>query len=92
MTPAEQSCSSQRRRRTPNKKLVLPVGLRPSAAQFCVGPAVAAARRRKVQSVNKENVTEKMIEDAVKAKGWKVAQTGDDYVFAPGSYTIRPIV
>lgn len=60
--------------------------------KMATGISAGKTRRRKVQSVKKENVTEKILADAVKAKGWKVAQIGDDYVFAPGNYTIRPIV
>jgi hypothetical protein len=60
--------------------------------KMVTGISAGKTMRRKVQSVKKENVTEEMIADAVKARGWKVAQIGDDYVFAPGNYTIRPIV
>ena len=49
-------------------------------------------RRRKFTSTAKLNVTEEMISAEVKKRGWKVAQIGNDYVSAPGGYTIRPIV
>lgn len=56
------------------------------------GIADGKTRRRKVDSVVKLGVTERQLKAAVVARGWRVAQIGEDYVFAPSSYTIRPIV
>jgi len=49
-------------------------------------------RRRKVESVRGMNVDEGLLRSEVSARGWRLAQIGDDYVVAPGGYTIRPIV
>jgi len=56
------------------------------------GIRAGKTRRRKVDSVRDMGVTEAELKEAVRAQGWKVAQIGDDLVFAPGNYTIRPIV
>ena len=58
--------------------------------QFGIGQG--KTRKRNVKSIAKMNITEPMIVGEVKQRGWKVAQIGDDFVFAPGNYTIRPIV
>jgi hypothetical protein len=57
-----------------------------------LGIGQGKTRRRKVQSMKKMKVTEAMVQAEVKNRGWRVAQIGDDFVFAPGNYTIRPIV
>ena len=49
-------------------------------------------RRRKAASVSNSGVTETELKRAVSRRGWRVAQIGDDYIFAPSGYTIRPIV
>jgi len=49
-------------------------------------------RRRRVDSVRRIKVSEAELRTEVRARGWRVAQIGDDFVFAPGNYTIRPIV
>jgi len=56
------------------------------------GILAGKTRRRKVQSVRDLSVTEAELRRGVTGRGWRVAQIGDDYVFAPGNYTIRPIV
>jgi hypothetical protein len=56
------------------------------------GIRAGKTRRRKVASVQAMGVTEAELSNAVSAKGWRVAQIGEDSVFAPGNYTIRPIV
>jgi hypothetical protein len=55
------------------------------------GIAAGKTRRRKVASVQAMGVTEALLKQEVQARGWKVAQIGNDYVFAPSNYTIRPI-
>ena len=49
-------------------------------------------RRRKIDSFTRLGISERMLRTAVVARGWRVAQIGLDYVFAPPGYTIRPIV
>ena len=49
-------------------------------------------RRRKAASVLNVGISEAELKRAVSGRGWRVAQIGDDYIFAPGAYTIRPIV
>jgi hypothetical protein len=56
------------------------------------GIAEGKTRRRMIGSFRKLGITERELKSAVSARNWRVAQIGDDYVFAPGSYTIRPIV
>lgn len=56
------------------------------------GIQAGKTRRRKVQSVRNLSVTEAALKAEVTKKGWKLAHIGDDYVFAPSNYTIRPIV
>lgn len=48
-------------------------------------------RRRKVEAVKKRGISEVVLKMAAEERGMKVAQVGDDYVFTPSSYTIRPI-
>jgi hypothetical protein len=48
-------------------------------------------RRRSVKSVRRMKVTDKQLRLAAKARGWKVAEIGRDFLFAPGDYTIRPL-
>jgi len=59
--------------------------------KMATGINAGKTRRRKVASVLKY-VAEAQMAQAVQQRGWKVAQIGDDYVFAPGNYNIRPIV
>jgi hypothetical protein len=59
--------------------------------RMAVGIGNGKTRRRKVASVVAMGITEAQLRQAVTARGWRVAQIGDDYVFAPGNYTIRPI-
>ena len=56
------------------------------------GVSAGRTRRRKVQSCTGMNVTEVELKEAVEKRGWRLAQIGEDYVFAPGDYTIRPIL
>ncbi|OHB70874.1 MAG: hypothetical protein A2V70_17760 [Planctomycetes bacterium RBG_13_63_9] len=56
------------------------------------GISLGKTRRRKVESTRTSNVNERTIKKEVRERGWKLAQIGLDYVFAPGDYTIRPIV
>jgi hypothetical protein len=56
------------------------------------GIQAGKTRRRNIASCNGQGVTEQMVEAAAKAQGWRVAQVGDDYIFAPKGYIIRPIV
>lgn len=47
------------------------------------GIKAGKTRKRNVDSCKKVGVSEIELKSAVKAKGWRVAQVGDDYVFAP---------
>jgi hypothetical protein len=49
-------------------------------------------RKRNVASVNKVGSNEAELRAAVTARGWRLAQVGQDYVVAPHNYVIRPIV
>lgn len=48
-------------------------------------------RRRKVETVKKFGISEADLKSAAEKQDMKVAQVGDDYVFTPNSYTIRPL-
>jgi hypothetical protein len=48
-------------------------------------------RRRSVRSLRRMKVSDKQLRLAVKTRGWKVAEIGRDFLFAPGNYTIRPL-
>jgi hypothetical protein len=56
------------------------------------GIVAGKTRRRKIESVLRMSVSERQLKAAVVLRGWRVAQIGLDYVFAPPGYTIRPIV
>ena len=49
-------------------------------------------RKRNRQSALLQNATEQEMATAAQVRGWRMAQIGNDYVFAPGNYVIRPIV
>jgi hypothetical protein len=48
-------------------------------------------RRRKVETVRKLGISEVELKSAAEKLDMKVAQVGDNYVFTPSSYTIRPL-
>jgi len=48
-------------------------------------------RRRKIENFAKYGITEEDIVSAVKNRDMRVAQIGNNYVFAPATYTIRPL-
>lgn len=48
-------------------------------------------RKRNIASVKGQGILEEELAAAVAARGWKLAQVGNDYIFAPGGYVIRPI-
>jgi hypothetical protein len=56
------------------------------------GIKAGKTRRRKVASVHDLGISEATLRSAVAARGWRLAQIGNDYVFAPSGYSIRPIV
>ncbi len=49
-------------------------------------------RKRNVASALQQGASENELAAAATARGWRMAQVGEDYVFAPGNYVIRPIV
>lgn len=55
------------------------------------GIEAGKTRRRKVDTVTKQGITEKNLKTEASKQNMKVAQVGDDYVFTPESYTIRPL-
>lgn len=55
------------------------------------GISAGKTRRRKVSTIKNLGISEKDLKKAAKDMGWKLAQMGDDYVFTPGNYSIRPI-
>ncbi len=59
--------------------------------QMRAGISAGKTRRRKVASMQKFKVTEEEMKREATKRGWKVAQIGNDYVFAPSGYTIRPL-
>ena len=63
-----------------------------SIAAMKKGISQGKTRRRKVATVRRMNISEAELKAATRQMGWKLAQVGDDYVFAPGNYSIRPIV
>ena len=60
--------------------------------KMAAGIKAGKTRRRKVASVQHMKIAEADLATAVKTRGWRLAQIGDDYVVAPGRYAIRPIV
>ncbi len=56
------------------------------------GIRAGKTRKRNVQSALQQNTDENELAAAARARGWRLAQVGDDFVFAPGNYMIRPIV
>jgi hypothetical protein len=59
-----------------------------------MAPGINAGKTRKraVASVHSVGASETEFIDAVRNRGWRLAQVGDDYVVAPGNYVIRPLV
>lgn len=55
------------------------------------GIEAGKTRRRKVETVKKLGISEADLKSAAEKQDMKVAQVGDDYVFTPNSYTIRPL-
>ncbi|MCZ8254688.1 MAG: hypothetical protein O9327_03250 [Polaromonas sp.] len=55
------------------------------------GLANGKTRRRKVSSVKAMGISEKALKASAHARGVRVAQIGDDYLFAAANYTIRPL-
>ena len=49
-------------------------------------------RKRNVGSALRQNTDERELAQATRDRGWKLAQVGDDFIFTPGDYMIRPIV
>ena len=60
--------------------------------QMAVGIGAGKTRKRNVASSFRQNTNEVELAAAARARGWRMAQIGQDFVFAPGTYTIRPIV
>lgn len=48
-------------------------------------------RKRAVSSARSVGADEAELAAAAEARGWRMAQIGADYVFAPRNYVIRPI-
>jgi stage V sporulation protein SpoVS len=59
---------------------------------MAAGINAGATRKRKVASVTAVGSNEAELQAAVAARGWRLAQVGNDYVVAPAGYVIRPIV
>lgn len=59
-----------------------------------MAPGINAGRTRKrnVGSALRQNTDEQELAKAARNRGWKMAQVGDDFIFTPGDYVIRPIV
>lgn len=55
------------------------------------GISQGKTRRRKVETVQNFGISERTLKLAAKKEGMKVAQIGNDYVFTPIDYTIRPL-
>jgi hypothetical protein len=55
------------------------------------GISQGKTRRRKVETVQNLGISEGTLKSAAKKEGMKVAQVGNDYVFTPSDYTIRPL-
>ena len=56
------------------------------------GISAGKTRRREVATIKKLKISEAELKASTRDMGWKLAQVGDDYVFSPGDYSIRPIV
>lgn len=60
--------------------------------KMAAGIAAGKTRKRNVDSSLQQNTNEAELAAAARARGWRMAQVGEDFVFAPGNYMIRPIV
>jgi len=60
--------------------------------RMAAGIAAGKTRKRNVASIVQQNSSEAELMAAVQARGWRMAQVGEDYVVAPHNYVIRPIV
>ena len=49
-------------------------------------------RKRNVDSAMRQGTDEAELAAAARARGWRMAQVGEDFIFAPGNYMIRPII
>ena len=56
------------------------------------GISAGKTRHREVATIKKLKISEAELKASTRDMGWKLAQVGDDYVFSPGDYSIRPIV
>ena len=65
--------------------------LQQTLSQMTPGIEAGKTRRRKVETISKMKLTENDLKEAATERGWSLAQVGDDYVFAPRNYSIRPI-
>ena len=74
-----------------NKVTEMSIWLEQQLDQMAAGIAEGKTRRRKTGSFARLGVKESEMKRAVLARGWRVAQIGEDYIFAPHGYTIRPI-
>lgn len=73
-------------------RMIVGLWMRQQIERMESGISAGKTRRRKADSFRELKVSEAEIKQAVEEKGWRVAQIGNDYVFAPRNYTIRPIV
>ena len=60
--------------------------------RMAAGINAGKTRKRNLASALRQNTDEQELAAATRLRGWRMAQVGDDFVFAPGGYTIRPIV
>ena len=60
--------------------------------RMAAGINAGKTRKRNIASLAQVGCSEAEMRTAVLARGWKLAQVGTDYVVAPGTYVIRPIV
>lgn len=59
--------------------------------EMAPGIAAGKTRKRNVGSCLRQGTNERELAAAANARGWKMAQVGEDFIFAPGDYIIRPI-
>lgn len=60
--------------------------------RMAAGINAGKTRKRNVASVLRQNIDEQELAAAARVRGWRMAQVGDDFIFAPKGYTIWPII
>ena len=68
-----------------------PAWIKQQLDKMAPGIRAGKTRKRNVESVIRQKSNEDELSEAVAARGWKLAQIGNDFVVTPPDYIIRPI-